>query len=172
MMSPCSLLVIVVWNVLQIIIDCYGGVTCSNYGQIIANGACCLKTVSHQLNQINSNSLELLFNCSWIFAIGSTRCYCETMKLLASPRLATPLIIVSRIQPKVLFILFVENLNLMLRGNTIATKAIESYMKLVGNKYLHDTLEDFVRLILDSEDSCEVSIEDGIVSRRSLILQV
>ena len=60
----------------------------------------------------------------------------------------------------------------MLRGNTIATKAIESYMKLVGNKYLHDTLEDFVRLILDSEDSCEVSIEDGIVSHRSLILQV
>ena len=68
--------------------------------------------------------------------------------------------------------MFVENLNLMLRGNTIATKAIESYMKLVGNKYLHDTLEDFVRLILDSEDSCEVSIEDGIVSRRSSILQV
>lgn len=44
----------------------------------------------------------------------------------------------------------------MLRGNTIATKAIESYMKLVGNKYLHDTLEDFVRLVLDSDDSCEV----------------
>ncbi|KAF6031496.1 DAB2IP [Bugula neritina] len=49
-----------------------------------------------------------------------------------------------------------ENLNLMLRGNTIATKAIEAYMKLVGNKYLHDTLEDFIRLLLDSEDSCEV----------------
>lgn len=44
----------------------------------------------------------------------------------------------------------------MLRGNTIATKAIESYMKLVGNRYLHDTLEDFIRLVLDAEDSCEV----------------
>jgi len=46
----------------------------------------------------------------------------------------------------------------MLRGNTIATKAIEAYMKLVGNKYLHDTLEDFIRLLLDSEDSCEVRV--------------
>ena len=54
------------------------------------------------------------------------------------------------------YLVVVENLNLMLRGNTIATKAIEAYMKLVGNKYLHDTLDDFIRLILDSEDSCEV----------------
>jgi len=45
----------------------------------------------------------------------------------------------------------------MLRGNTIATKAIEAYMKLVGNKYIHDTLEDFIRLILESDDVCEVS---------------
>ena len=57
------------------------------------------------------------------------------------------------------YLVVVENLNLMLRGNTIATKAIEAYMKLVGNKYLHDTLDDFIRLILDSEDSCEVRIK-------------
>ncbi|XP_067941180.1 ras GTPase-activating protein nGAP-like isoform X3 [Watersipora subatra] len=60
-----------------------------------------------------------------------------------------------------------ENLNLMLRGNTVATKAIEAYMKLVGNKYLHDTLEDFIRLILDSEDSCEV--DPGKLQNNSML---
>ncbi|XP_060064301.1 ras GTPase-activating protein nGAP-like isoform X7 [Ylistrum balloti] len=49
-----------------------------------------------------------------------------------------------------------ENQNLTFRGNTIGTKAMEAYMKLVGEKYLHDTLSDFVRTIIDSEDDCEV----------------
>ena len=34
----------------------------------------------------------------------------------------------------------VENEHLTFRGNSIATKAMESYIKLVGQKYLHDTL--------------------------------
>jgi RAS protein activator-like 2 len=34
----------------------------------------------------------------------------------------------------------VDNEHLTFRGNSIATKAMESYIKLVGQKYLHDTL--------------------------------
>ncbi|XP_021361537.1 disabled homolog 2-interacting protein-like isoform X7 [Mizuhopecten yessoensis] len=49
-----------------------------------------------------------------------------------------------------------ENQNLTFRGNTIGTKAMEAYMKLVGEKYLHDTLSETVRTIIDSEDDCEV----------------
>lgn len=35
----------------------------------------------------------------------------------------------------------VENDHLTFRGNSIATKAMESYIKLVGQKYLQDTLQ-------------------------------
>ncbi|KAJ8321310.1 hypothetical protein KUTeg_001168 [Tegillarca granosa] len=49
-----------------------------------------------------------------------------------------------------------ENQNLTFRGNTIGTKAMEAYMKLVGEKYLQDTLGDFVKTMIDSEDDCEV----------------
>ena len=33
---------------------------------------------------------------------------------------------------------------------------MEAYMKLVGEKYLQDTLTDFVRNVIDNEDDCEV----------------
>ena len=46
--------------------------------------------------------------------------------------------------------------HLTFRGNSIATKAMEAYMKLVGEKYLKDTLEDFVRTMMTSPDDCEV----------------
>ncbi|TKR72553.1 hypothetical protein L596_019983 [Steinernema carpocapsae] len=49
-----------------------------------------------------------------------------------------------------------DNDHLMFRGNSLATKAMEAYMKLVGDEYLQNTLGAFVRTVLESEESCEV----------------
>ncbi|XP_076436636.1 uncharacterized protein LOC143276119 isoform X3 [Babylonia areolata] len=49
-----------------------------------------------------------------------------------------------------------DNEHLTFRGNSIATKAMEAYMKLVGRRYLRDTLGDFVKILVKSEDDCEV----------------
>ena len=45
----------------------------------------------------------------------------------------------------------VENEHLTFRGNSIATKAMESYIKLVGQKYLRDTLHSVLAEIINSE---------------------
>lgn len=44
----------------------------------------------------------------------------------------------------------------MFRGNSLATKAMESYMKLVAGNYLQETLGEFIRSALESNDNCEV----------------
>ncbi|KAL8562893.1 hypothetical protein ACOMHN_004585 [Nucella lapillus] len=49
-----------------------------------------------------------------------------------------------------------DNEHLTFRGNSIATKAMEAYMKLVGKRYLRDTLGDFVKSVVKTEDDCEV----------------
>ncbi|XP_055897113.1 ras/Rap GTPase-activating protein SynGAP-like isoform X7 [Biomphalaria glabrata] len=46
--------------------------------------------------------------------------------------------------------------HLTFRGNSIATKAMEAYMKLVGEKYLQDTLGGFVKELIQTTDDCEV----------------
>ncbi|KAE8619549.1 hypothetical protein XENTR_v10009841 [Xenopus tropicalis] len=46
--------------------------------------------------------------------------------------------------------------SLIFRENTIVTKAIEEYMKMVGQTYLQETLGPFVNRIYTSEDSHEV----------------
>lgn len=62
-----------------------------------------------------------------------------------------------------------DNDHLMFRGNTLATKAMESFMKLVADDYLDSTLSDFIKTVLQCEDSCEVDPQKlGNVSNSSL----
>ncbi|XP_022256320.1 ras GTPase-activating protein nGAP-like isoform X2 [Limulus polyphemus] len=50
----------------------------------------------------------------------------------------------------------IDDQHLTFRGNSFATKASEAYMKLLGDKYLQDTLKEFVEKVLASQDECEV----------------
>jgi len=64
-----------------------------------------------------------------------------------------------------------ENESLTFRGNSIATKAMEAYVKLVGEKYLEDTLRSTLNDILNSDldlevDPIKVSNSDMLHSHR------
>lgn len=64
-----------------------------------------------------------------------------------------------------------ENETLTFRGNSIATKAMEAYVKLVGEKYLEDTLRSTLLDILASDldlevDPVKVSSPDLLYSHR------
>lgn len=40
---------------------------------------------------------------------------------------------------------------------------MEAYMKLVGEKYLQDTLSEFTKTVLETQDDCEVGIDIWIL---------
>ncbi|XP_046844941.1 disabled homolog 2-interacting protein-like isoform X2 [Xenia sp. Carnegie-2017] len=46
--------------------------------------------------------------------------------------------------------------NIMFRGNSFATKAMDYYMKMVGEEYLERTLGEFVKSVYMFEEDCEV----------------
>ncbi|XP_070582023.1 ras GTPase-activating protein nGAP-like isoform X4 [Ptychodera flava] len=48
------------------------------------------------------------------------------------------------------------NDSLIFRANSIATKAMEAYLKLVGDKYLKDTLGDYISTLYENDEDCEV----------------
>ncbi|XP_073970020.1 ras GTPase-activating protein raskol isoform X4 [Rhodnius prolixus] len=50
----------------------------------------------------------------------------------------------------------IEDERLTFRGNSLATKAMEAYLKLTGERYLHTTLGDLVTGVLTSGVDCEV----------------
>ncbi|QQP51171.1 Putative Ras GTPaseactivating proteinlike, partial [Caligus rogercresseyi] len=50
----------------------------------------------------------------------------------------------------------VENEHLTFRGNSIATKAMEAYIKLVGQKYLRSTLQSVIKDIIAGDQDLEI----------------
>lgn len=74
-------------------------------------------------------------------------------------------------------VLQLEDNSLTFRGNSLATKAMESYMKLVGESYLKQTLSDCVRSIIDTNhdleiDPSKVSNQSSLQSNREELVQI
>jgi RAS protein activator-like 2 len=74
-------------------------------------------------------------------------------------------------------VLALEDTSLTFRGNSLATKAMESYMKLVGESYLKQTLSDCVRSIIDTNhdleiDPSKVQNQSSLQANREELVQI
>jgi hypothetical protein len=56
-----------------------------------------------------------------------------------------------------------ENVDIIFRGNSQATKALDVYMKLVGSAYLQGTLGKFITDVYKLKKSCEVKFRHFLV---------
>lgn len=54
------------------------------------------------------------------------------------------------------FIVLSDDSHLLFRGNSLATKSMEAFMKLVGGKYLLDTLRQVINKVVEAGLDCEV----------------
>lgn len=74
-------------------------------------------------------------------------------------------------------ILDLEDTSLIFRGNSLATKSMESYMKLVGEGYLKHTLCDIVRSIIETNydleiDPSKVTNQNSLQANREELIQI
>ena len=58
-----------------------------------------------------------------------------------------------------LILFFVEKKETLFRGNTLTTKLIDQYMKMVAIPYLQQTINDVIMKIMECKQSCEVGVE-------------
>lgn len=49
-----------------------------------------------------------------------------------------------------------SNPDIIFRGNSVVTKALDVYMKFVGMPYLHSTLRPLIKKLYLSKSSCEI----------------
>ncbi|GAV02560.1 hypothetical protein RvY_13106-2 [Ramazzottius varieornatus] len=49
-----------------------------------------------------------------------------------------------------------DDYHLTFRGNSLATKSMEAFLKLAGNHYLNEALGDLIRALMEAEEDCEV----------------
>jgi len=71
-----------------------------------------------------------------------------------------------------------EDPSLLFRGNSIATKAVDLYMKLIGSKYLKNTLGHFIRDVYDNAQEFEIDTtrivagEDFVTNQQNMRMKV
>ena len=74
-------------------------------------------------------------------------------------------------------ILDLEDTSLIFRGNSLATKSMESYLKLVGESYLKYTLCDIVKSIIETNhdleiDPSKVTNQNSLQANREELIQI
>lgn len=52
--------------------------------------------------------------------------------------------------------IFYSDVNTIFRGNSLVSKCIDELMKLVGIRYLHDTLKNCVEIVITENKCCEI----------------
>jgi len=72
-----------------------------------------------------------------------------------------------------------DEANVIFRGNSLATKTLDIYMKIIGSDYLFNTLSGVIRDVFKSKESCEIDplkVEKGQLelkkNRRRLLIHL